>query len=838
VRLMLRFARADLRGGWGGMVVFLLCLTLGVAAIAAVGTVRLSVERALQGQGATLLGGQVEMEFTYRYANDDERAYMAQIAQHVSEVVSFRSMVVVGDGAGAQRALTDVKAVDGAYPLVGAVTLDPPQDIATALAQKDGVAGAVLDPVLADRLGLKIGDRFRLGSAEFRLSARLMREPDTGAGFALGPRTIVLARALDGSGLLSPGSLFDTLYRLDLPADADLKALQRAAEARFRDKGMRWRDARNAAPGAEKFVQRMGSFLTLVGLAALAVGGVGIASAVRAYLARKVEAMAVLKVLGAEGGLVRRVYLLEVLLVALAGIGAGLLVGAGLPLAVAPILQSALPIPVTVLVRAAPLAEAALYGALTVAIFAWAPLAEVRRVVPAVLFRSLAGDGLWPGRDAALTVAGFALALVATVMVFSEARWLSAWTLAAIAGAMALLALAGAGVQALARRARARVGRGAGLRLALAAIGARRGEAGAAILSLGLGLSVLAAVGQIDANLRRAIATELPKVAPAFFFVDIQQDQIDGFRDRLSHMEGVSRIDSAPMLRGIITRINGVDARKVAGDHWVIKGDRGLTYADVPPPNTTVTAGTWWPKDYSGPAEISFAAQEAKEIGLKLGDRLTVNVLGRDIEATITSFRDVNFSTAGIGFVMVMSPAALAGAPHTFIATVYAKPKIEAAILRDIGTAYPNITAIRVRDVSDRIASALGAIARATAIAAGVTLLTGAVVLIGAASAGLPARVQEAAVLKTLGATRGQIFRSFALRSALTGAVAGLVAIFFGAIAGWAVMRFVMESSYRFEALPAFGIVAGGALASLLAGLVFAWRPVAARPATVLRARD
>ena len=270
----------------------------------------------------------------------------------------------------------------------------------------------------------------------------------------------------------------------------------------------------------------------------------------------------------------------------------------------------------------------------------------------------------------------------------------------------------------------------------------------------------------------------------------------------------------------------------------MVRGDRGLTYAATPPENTRVTAGKWWPADYTGPAQVSFAAEEAKEIGLKLGDRLTINVLGRDIEARVTSFRDVNFSTAGIGFVMVMNPAALAGAPHTFIATVYADVAAEAAILRDLATAYPNITAIRVKDAIDRVSEALAAIARATAIAAGVTLLTGAVVLIGAAAAGERARLYEAAVLKTLGATRAMVLGSFALRSALMGAAAGAVAIGFGAAAGWAVMTFVMEGNFHFEPVSALVIVIGGALATLLAGLIFALRPLAVRPAHVLRARD
>ncbi len=303
-------------------------------------------------------------------------------------------------------------------------------------------------------------------------------------------------------------------------------------------------------------------------------------------------------------------------------------------------------------------------------------------------------------------------------------------------------------------------------------------------------------------------------------------------------MADVSRIQTAPMLRGVITQINGQEARAVAGEHWVLSGDRGVTYADRPPEGTKIVAGTWWPEGYDGPPQASFAAQEAEELGLGLGDRITVNVLGRDIEAEITSLRDVDFSTAGIGFVLTLNPAALAGAPHSHIATIYAPPEAEAAILRDLATEFPNITAIRVRDAIDRVTEALGAIARATGLAAGVTLLTGFVVLIGAAAAGEHARAWEAAVLKVLGATRGRILASFTLRAALMGAAAGLVAILFGALAGWAVLVLVMESEFHFAPLPAVLIVAGGILATLLAGLIFALRPLAARPAQVLRARE
>ncbi|MGB3178688.1 MAG: FtsX-like permease family protein [Albidovulum sp.] len=838
--LAARIARRELRGGFAGFTVFLMCLILGVAAIAAVGTVRSAIEAAISDQGAVLLGGDAQMSFTYRFANNDERDFMAARAVAVSEIVDFRSMAVVGEGAAADRALTQVKAVDLAYPLTGAVVLDPPMTLAEAFAPVAGRAGAVMDPVLSDRLGLAKGDTFRLGLKDYYLAARILREPDSSAGgFTLGPRTIVRTQDLQGSGLLEPGSLFDTRYRLLLADPGLIGPLGKEAVAALRDSGMRWQDARSGAPGLRRFVDRMGSFLVLVGLAGLAVGGVGIGSAVRSYLEGRVETMAILKALGAEGNTIFAVYLMQIGVLTVIGVALGLVFGAGLPILSGSLIASQLPIPVEIGVAVRPLAEAAIYGLLTAALFALWPLARTRDVRAAALFRDLGpGRRALPGWRMGLLLAALAGLLGAVAILLSGVPDLAVGTLGGVVAALGVLTLAawalGSGARRLGRRARG----WPALRLALSAIGGPRQEATAVVLSLGLGLSVLAAVGQIDTNLRAAIERDLPEVAPSYFFVDIQPDQIDGFRERLAADSAVSKVESAPMLRGVVTKINGQDAREVAGEHWVLRGDRGLTYAAAPPENTKIVAGKWWPEDYSGAPQLSFAAEEAEELGLTLGDRITVNVLGREIEAEITSLREVDFGTGGIGFVMLMNSAALTGAPHSWISTVYAEEPAEAAILRDLASAYPNITAIRVRDVVTRVGEALGAIARATSIAAGVTLLTGIVVLIGAAAAGERARIYEAAILKTLGATRGLILRSFAIRSGLMGAAAGSVAVGFGAAAGWAVMTFVMEAPFRFEPVSALVIVIGGAFATLLAGLVFALRPLAARPAQVLRARD
>src|SRR6056297_66337 len=539
-----RIAGRELRGGLKGFRVFLACLALGVAAIAAVGSVRASIEAGLEREGATILGGDAKAELTYRFADPEERAWLERVAVEVSEVVDFRSMPVVERGGATERGLTQVKAIDDAYPIYGSVGLDPDMTLDQALARRESRPAAVMDRVLVDRLGLVVGDRFRLGTQEFILSAVLTREPDdAGGGFTLGPRTIVRTDDLAGSGLLGPGTLFATEYRLRLPQDADLEALRDDADRAL--EGARWQDRRNGAPGVAQFVDRLGAFLVLVGLAGLAVGGVGVSAAVRAYLDEKTATIATLKTLGATGRTIFLTYFLQIGALTLLGIAIGLVLGAALPIVFAPLIADALPVPAVFTVHLRPLAEAALYGALAALLFTLWPLARTEEVRAAALFRDAAGGlrtlprPLWLGATAAILAA-----LVATAAAFSGLVDLTLATAGGILGAFVLLLLAAAGIRRLARvlaRSPALRGRTT-LRLALGAVGGPGSEAGSVVLSLGLGLTVLAAVGQIDANLRGAIERDLPKVAPSFFMVDIQTAQLDPFLGGLRQNPAVSRV--------------------------------------------------------------------------------------------------------------------------------------------------------------------------------------------------------------------------------------------------------------------------------------------------------
>ncbi|MBY8975439.1 FtsX-like permease family protein [Rhodobacteraceae bacterium NNCM2] len=837
MRAMLRIALRDLRGGLAGFRVFLVCLILGVAGIAAVGSIAEAISRGLEAEGREILGGDVAVSFTYRFASPEERAWM-ESAGDVSEIADMRSMLGVVDQPG-ERALSQVKGVDSLWPLYGEAETNGAA-LPELLAERNGRFGLITEPVLADRLGLEPGDLVTLGTGVFEFRGRLMAEPDAASqGFNLGPRTLVSLDGLREAGLLEPGTLFNIHYRLRL-GEANLASLKTDFTQSFPESGARWRDHRNAAPGIERLVDRLSAFLILVGLAALAIGGVGIGAAVRGYLNRKTRTIAALRTLGATGNMVLVIYLMQIGVIAVIGIAAGLALGAGSVALAGPFLAERLPVPAVFGVYAGPLVTAGIFGALTAIVFTLWPLAWLRRIRPATLFRDLAGtDTATDSKGLLITLGVLLVASSAIIVALSSAPELAAWVLGALVAAFVVLRSLGwlltrlsrAGSHSKAMRRRP------GWRLALGAIGAPTGQTPGIVVALGLALGVIAAIGQIDGNLQRLIRDQLPAGSPAFFFVDIQNDQIDRFKGMLAE-DGADSTSSAPMLRGVVTELDGVPAREAVIDPagaWVLRGDRGVSYADAPPPGTELTDGDWWAPDYAGPPLVSFAEEEGRELGLEIGSTITVNILGRPITAEVANFRKVEWRGMGINFLMILNPGALAGAPHTHIATVHTPPATEAGIMRDIGKSFPNITVIRVRDQVERVATALGDLGSATRWAALAVLITGLAVLIGAAAAGAERQVQEAAILRTLGASKARVLSSFALRAVILGGAAGLVALIWGSIAAWAVSTYVFDASFVLAPSAALIAVGGGALLNLIASTSFAARALNKRPAHVLR---
>jgi len=489
VNLALRLARRELRGGVRGLIIVLLCLALGVSVIAAVGTLRAAIDGGLAADGRALLGGDLEIDAGSQKLPDTLRDWLRAHGATTSDVVQMRSMLVAPSG---ERQLVELKAVDAAWPLVGAPILSPATPLADALVPRDGQYGLLAEQLVLDRLGLHPGDTVRLGSATLQVRAALVSVPDQVATAALlGPRVLIAAAALPQTGLVVPGSMVRYALRLTVPPSSSIPALEAALRVAFPDTGWRIRDPREAAPGVTRFIDQTSQFLTLVGLTSLLVGGIGVANGVRAWLDARARTIATLRCLGASAQTVFATCLIQVLALAIAGIVAGLLAGTALPLFVMAFLKNLLPAPPVLRIYPAPLLLAAGYGLLTALAFALWPLGRAARIPGAALFR----DALLPERTApswtlvAVNVA-LGLALVALTVVTATDRHFALYFCGAALATLLLFRLGGVAVTRLACAAPRVTAPWA--RLGIANLH-RPGNATALLLvSVGLGLSTLA----------------------------------------------------------------------------------------------------------------------------------------------------------------------------------------------------------------------------------------------------------------------------------------------------------------------------------------------------------
>lgn len=838
--LAARFARRELRGGLSGFYLFLACIALGVAAIAAVGSVTAAFLGGMAEKGQELLGGDAEFRLTQRSASPDAQAFLDSRGR-VSRLYEMRGMARV-DGTDT-RTLVELKAVDGNYPLFGVVELAPTMALQAALEERDGIYGAVVEPNLLPRLGVDVGARIVVGGATFEIRAVIDREPDRVAGgFTLGPRVMISREGLTATGLEQPGSLVSYIYRIALPAasatPADVAALLQDAASAVPEEGWQTRDRAAAAPGIRRFIEQANLFLTLVGLATLIVGGVGVANAVGIYMERKTQTIAVMKCVGANSRVIFLTYLIQVLIIATAGIAIGLVLGAAAPYLMGMIAGDALPIDAELAVYPEALLLAAAYGYLTALAFALAPLARARDTKPARLFRDLVSrERKWPRLSDATFIAAAFAGLGALAILFTPYKLFAVLVLVGVAFAFGVLRVMGGLIRQLAKRLS--FARNPMLRLAMANLH-RPGAATVSVtLSLGLALSLIALVAMVDGNVRGAISTRLPGEAPSFFFIDIQSADQARFQTLLEETGDVTDIRLTPMLRGRITHLNGVkaeDAEVDPGSRWALSGDRGVTYSVTIPEGTNLVAGEWWAADYSGPPLVSFDAALAEGLGLKLGDTVTINLLGRSIEAKISSLRRIDYTTANMNFILVLSPGVLERAPHTVLGTARAPAEQEELIERAVARTFPNVSVVRVKQAIEAANEIMDQLAIALRATSAVMLVAGLIVLAGALAAGYRRRVYDNVLLKVLGAERRRLLFMQLAEFALLGAGAALVAALLAFGAAWAVVSFIINVPFKPDYVVLAATILGGALTAMILGLLTNVRALSQPSARILRA--
>ncbi len=823
--LALRLALRELRGGLSGLRLLAVCLILGVAALAGVGSLASAITQGLSERGQLLLGGDAEARLTGRFASPAERAALSRTGT-LATVVKLRAMA--GQAQGDERTLAEVKAVDANWPLYGR--------FAMAGGGRLLPGSASISAALAEKLDLKPGAMMTIGNGRFRVAGVTAEEPDkAGDGLGFGPGVIIRSEDLAATGMLAPGSLFRSEYRLRLPPGVDpAKTVEQLRKA-MPDAGFQFQDRSNGAPGTRQFVDRLGQFLTLVGLTALVVAGVGVAGGVSAYLDGKTRTIATLKTLGADTATIRAIYLWQIGLVTIAAVVIGLLIGTATPFVAARFAAASLPVPPSLNPQWPALALAAAYGLLIALAFALWPLAEAARMPAARLFRSLTErrDRPTPAMLATISMSGLAIVGL-TVWQASDRLFVLGFLGAALA-LIALLWLLAAVVALLARHSPRP--RNPMARLALANLHRPGAPTRSLVVALGLGLTLFATLAVIETNFSGQIQRTLPKRAPSFFILDIPKEGIEDFRAIVRSTAPGGAMTVVPSLRGPVTAVKGVpvDKLKASPDAWILRGDRGLSFARDFPPANTLVSGNWWPRDYAGPPLVSLDADAATALGLKIGDSISVSVLGVEVNATIANTRKINWQSLGFNFAILFAPGALEAAPYSYMATLSVAPGQERGIERAIGRGFPTASVVRVKDVLGQVSELLGQLSAAIRAAASVTVAAGVAVLIGAVAAGARARTYDAVLLNLLGATRGQVARATLAEYGFLALIVAGLALLLGGLAGWFVIVQIFKLEWQPDWLPVLATVLVGGAVTVILGLLGNWAALSARPNAILR---
>ncbi len=839
-----RFAFRDLRGGLAGLRIFLICIALGVAAIVGVESLARALDDGLGREGRVILGGDASFSLIHRRLAPDEQAFLERYGS-LSTIATMRAMARTDGG---DAALVEVKAVEPSWPRIGEARFDPPITMAEALGEKDGGYGAVAEEALLARLNLKVGDVFRLGQAKFILRAILLSEPDRLAvGVGLGPRVLISQAALNATGLIQPGSLVRWTTRVIMggangaPDEATVQGLIAAAKRTFPQAGWEVRSRLNVNPDFTRDLDRFAEFLTLAGLLSLVVGGVGVANAAQGFVERKRASLAILKAIGATRTSVVLLALAEFLVVALVGAVAGAALGAAIPFIVNWLFADLIPIPLAPAIDPAVVALGLAYGLLTALAFSIPPLGRAHDLPVTTLIRDLAEERQgWPRARYLAAAAGAGAALVLLAIATSPQRTIALAVAGATLAAFLVLRLVALGIALAARRAPA--SRFVELRMALAAIHRPGALTPSVVLSLGLGLAALVALSLIDFNMRAELRQSEPGVTPSFFFLDVRGSDATRFVDFLKRQAPSVKVSEVPMMRGRFVKLAGtpVEVVKARDDvAWTLEGDRGVTFAAKPPEGSEVVAGAWWPSDYSGPPLVSMEKQVAEGLGLKVGDEVVVNVLGRDIAAKVANLRKVNWRSYAINFVLVYSPDTFKGAPFSELVSAALPaadgPDKEIALLRAAAHDFPDVASIRVRDALEAVETLVAKLALAIRAATGVALLTSVLVLAGALAANRRARLADATILKILGATRTRLTAMFLTEYAILGAATAAFGVGAGTLIAFLVVKRIMQTDFAFDWTSALAAAGGGLAFTVLLGMIGAWRILGQKPAVFLR---
>jgi putative ABC transport system permease protein len=840
--LVLRHAMRDLRGGIRHLRLLLVCLALGVAVMSCIGSMIAGLRAGIDRDARSLLGGDIEIHQLYEKFPDDVLYWLRFNSEGLSSQSVMRAMAEHDQNS----TLVELKGVDDAYPLYGSLEFTKG---GKPIARKDVLFsdeehrryGVAVERSLLTSLHMHMGEVFFIGPFQFQIRGVIAHEPDRGVNtLSLGPRVMVNSDVFDAEGFLPPGSMINYRQLLRLKPGTDLAAWKRTLAAAYPKAHWNMRDWHDSAPGLVTLIDRMSLFFALTGITTLIVAGIGIGNASNVYMWSKRHTIATLKCLGASERHVRGVYLVQLLLTGLCAIAAGVAIGTVAETLLFGYLDTLLPVSGERGVYWLPSALSAGLGVLTLLLLALWPLQQAARIKPLVLFRGDAlpsavkqrGGGVFYALHFLLICAMLALAIV-----FTGTVRIPVYFTAGLLLALAMFSGIGAAIKSFARRS-AHKGYRITLSMALANL-ARPGAATTSmVIALGIGMTLLVTLTLVGQNLRGQLEKGLPEHAPAFFLLDIQTRELNGLMAQLHAIGSVEKAASLPIVRGRIIELNHTPVARLSIDQnarWALQGDRGLTFAATPPDNTVMAQGAWWDKDYNGPPLVSFDINLARGMGLKIGDTITIAALDKEITATISNLRDIQWGSMEMNFAIILSPGALDGLPITYLATVSTPPDGEKAVQLMLMERFPQVAVVHVREALGSLSAMLSQISTAVLVTAAMTIVCGVLVMASAVHASLHKRMYDTVMLKVLGVTRGRILRIYLAEFALVALSAALVSVALGVGAAYGVMQLMIFSGFHVMPSVIFATIAFSLLLAIGLGLVATHIALKVRPLTLLR---
>jgi putative ABC transport system permease protein len=835
----LRHAAREARSSARRIGLYMGTITIGVAALVAINSFRANVLRSVTEESRALLGADVRVRSQSPFP-DSVVAVLDSIRAAGTPVAGVTSTVSVAIAGNGRTRLVQVRAVDGGFPFYGRIETRP-AGLWPAPADRPAV---IVEPALLTALDVAVGDSVRIGERWFEIAGTAPSlAPEVGFQSAIGPRVFFNAAWLASTGIVRFGSMirYDAYFTTP-DAWAATRFEDRYGE-RFRRQQVRISTADEQAEFLAEALDAMGRFLGLVGLMALLLGGLGVASAIHVFVAEARPTVATLRCLGATQRTAFTAYLVQAGVLGLLGALAGVLLGLAAQAALPVLLGGALPVSVRFAIEWTPVLSGLATGVWVATVFALLPLLAIRGIAPLQALR----HEVEPERrrpDAWRALAW--LALLASMLVLAVLQAPTRTAGLAFAGVLAatLLALrltAGLLIRAtrrfFPRRARFTVRQG------VASLFRPHNQTAAVTMALGFGVFLLATLWVVQANLLGWLRIERGRDSPNLVAFDIQQDQVDDAR-AIFAQHGAAEPDFIPIVTARIAAINGrsidgilagPEARNV--QPWAVRREYRHTWRDTLTGGETLIAGEWWHAPRAdGLPRISIEQELTSHLNVGLGDVITWNIHGVERETRIASVRTVDWARFETNFFVVFEPGALDGAPASYVTVAaVADDAARAAIQRDLSLRHANISTVDLETIQATVRRIVGQVTLAVRFMALFSLAGGALVLLGALAASRFQRVRESVLLRTLGATRAQVRRVLFTEYIVLGTLAGLAGVLLATGAGWGLTRYVLRLDF---ALPAAALAGGWlAVAGLTAaiGLLNSREALRRTPLAVLR---